>query len=230
MKHRLTALVVVLTLASLTLAFAQATPDSAKKAEPQKAAVMEKAEKAHMEKAGKAGMNETVMQRINGANTLKTLAGLLQTAGLDAELGGTGEYTVFAPSDEAFAKIPADTLNALKQDKARLTELLKAHIVAGKRIGMRELAKMKGQSVKAESGAELGIGDSGGKLMIGHAGMTGVNLPASNGAIHEIDTVLMPGMTSASTATKTAPAMKATEKMEKKQAKNAAAAQKDEAK
>jgi transforming growth factor-beta-induced protein len=208
MGHRVTGLAVVLAIATASFSFAQATPTATK-----------------VEKAKPGMAHETVVQRINSASTLKTFADLLKTAGMDAELGGTGEYTVFAPNDAAFAKIPADTLNALKQDKARLTEILKAHIVSGKRIGMRDLANMKGQTIKTESGSELSITEVGGRLMIGHAGLGGTNIPASNGAIHEIDTVLMPGMTTGTTSMiKAAPSTKSTEKKMKQRATNAAKA------
>lgn len=228
MKHRISVFAVLFAFALSTLTFAQAAPDSVKKAEPAKSAVIEKS--ARVEKPGwgnatKSGMKEeTLVQRIHSASSLKTFAELIKAADLEKTLEGTGEFTVFAPNDEAFKKIPAETLNALKQDKAKLTEVLKNHIIAGKRIGRLDLAKMKGQKIKAASGMELTVADVKGKWMVGGAGLTGLNLLTVNGPIHEIDAVIMPGAVAAPTAVKTSatettPSQKAPVKEEQKEEK-----------
>ncbi|HEY3296816.1 MAG TPA: fasciclin domain-containing protein [bacterium] len=207
MKHRLSVLITVVAFAFATVAFAQTAPDSVKKAEPAiKHHKVEATEKSGMEKPAKPGkMQETLLQRINSAKSLSTFASLLKEADLEKTLEGPGEYTVFAPSDEAFKALPAETMNSLKQDKAKLADVLKNHIVAGKRISRMELAKMKGQKVTAQSGLALAIAQTGGKWMIGNAALSGVNLKSTNGPIHEVDSVITAGEAAAAPMEKTVP-------------------------
>jgi uncharacterized surface protein with fasciclin (FAS1) repeats len=122
-----------------------------------------------------------------GAGTFKTLAAALGAAGLVDTLKGAGPFTVFAPTDAAFAKIPKADLDALLAGKAKLTAVLTYHVVAGK-----VMAKdVKAGKVKTVQGSELTIGTAGGVTVDG-AKVTATDIAASNGVIHVIDSVVMP--------------------------------------
>jgi uncharacterized surface protein with fasciclin (FAS1) repeats len=122
------------------------------------------------------------------AGSFKTLATALTEAGLVNTLKGPGPFTVFAPTDEAFAKIPKDQLDALLKDKAKLTAVLTYHVVPG-----RVLAKdVKSGAVKTVQGQDLTVKVSGGKVMVDSATVTKTDITASNGVIHVIDTVVLP--------------------------------------
>jgi uncharacterized surface protein with fasciclin (FAS1) repeats len=196
MKRRVIvlAVAVMVMFALSAAAFAQTAPDSVKKAETPKPAKVEKAEnsgKPGMAKLGHNGMKEeSLVDRINSASTLKTFAELLKTADLEKTLE-TGEFTVFAPTDDAFKKIPADALTALKQDKAKLAEVLKNHIVAGKKLGMGQFTKMKGEKIKTESGMELSVQNVNGRWTVADVPLSGVDMRTLNGPIHEVDGVIM---------------------------------------
>ena len=121
------------------------------------------------------------------AGSFKTLAAALQAAGLVDTLKGKGPFTVFAPTDEAFAKIPKADLDALLKDKAKLTAVLTYHVVAGK-----VMAKdIKPGKVKTVQGSELTLATTGG-VTVDAAKVTAADVAADNGVIHVIDTVLMP--------------------------------------
>jgi uncharacterized surface protein with fasciclin (FAS1) repeats len=121
------------------------------------------------------------------AGNFKTLATALQAAGLVETLKGKGPFTVFAPTDEAFAKVPKDKLDALLKDKVKLTEVLTYHVVPGK-----VLAKdVKASKVKTVQGSELTITTDGG-VKVDAANVTKTDIMADNGVIHVIDTVVMP--------------------------------------
>ncbi|KNZ34164.1 MAG: hypothetical protein AD742_01810 [Methylibium sp. NZG] len=122
-----------------------------------------------------------------GAGNFKTLAAALTAAGLVDTLKGKGPFTVFAPTDEAFAKIPKADLDKLLADKAKLTAVLTYHVVPGK-----VMAKdVKAGKVKTVQGSELTIGTTGG-VMVDKAKVTATDIVADNGVIHVIDSVLMP--------------------------------------
>jgi uncharacterized surface protein with fasciclin (FAS1) repeats len=122
-----------------------------------------------------------------GAGTFKTLATALQAAGLIDTLKGKGPFTVFAPTDEAFAKIPKAQLDALLADKAKLTAVLTYHVVPGK-----VMAKdVKAGKVKTVQGSELTVATTGGVTVDG-AKVVKTDIAASNGVIHVIDSVVMP--------------------------------------
>ena len=122
-----------------------------------------------------------------GAGTFKTLATALTAAGLIDTLKGKGPFTVFAPSDEAFAKIPKAQLDALLADKAKLTAVLTYHVVPGK-----VMAKdVKAGKVKTVQGSELTLATAGG-VMVDGAKVTATDIVADNGVIHVIDSVVMP--------------------------------------
>lgn len=121
------------------------------------------------------------------AGSFKTLVAAVQAAGLVDTLKGPGPFTVFAPSDEAFAKIPKDKLDALIKDKAALTKVLTYHVVPGK-----VMAKdVKAGKVKTVQGQEVTLATAGGVTIDG-AKIVATDVAASNGVIHVIDTVIMP--------------------------------------
>jgi len=122
-----------------------------------------------------------------GAGSFKTLATALGAAGLVDTLKGKGPYTVFAPNDAAFAKIPKADLDALLKDKAKLTAVLTYHVVPGKVMA----ADVKAGKVKTVQGSELTITTSNG-VMVNNAKVIKTDIVADNGVIHVIDTVLMP--------------------------------------
>lgn len=121
------------------------------------------------------------------AGSFKTLATALQAAGLIETLKGKGPFTVFAPTDEAFAKIPKDQLDALLKDKAKLTAVLTYHVVPGKVMA----ADVKAGKVKTVQGGELTVATAGG-VMVDNAKVVKTDIVADNGVIHVIDTVVLP--------------------------------------
>ncbi len=124
------------------------------------------------------------------AGTFKTLVAAIQAADLVTQLKGAGPYTVFAPTDAAFAKIPKADLDALIKDKPKLTKVLTHHVFAGN-ANSGDLAMLKDLSVA--SGGRLPIVVLGkGRFTIGGATVIKADIAASNGLIHVIDTVLIP--------------------------------------
>ena len=121
------------------------------------------------------------------AGSFKTLAAALTAAGLIETLKGKGPFTVFAPTDEAFAKLPAGTLDALLKDKAKLTAVLTYHVVPGKVMA----ADVKAGQVKTVQGGSLTVATSGG-VTVNQAKVTATDIVADNGVIHVIDSVVMP--------------------------------------
>ena len=122
------------------------------------------------------------------AGNFKTLATALQAAGLVETLKGEGPFTVFAPTDEAFAKLPAGTLEALLKDKQRLAAILTYHVVPG-RVMAADVVKMT--AAKTVQGGSLAIGADKGVTVDG-AKVVKTDIQAGNGVIHVMDTVLMP--------------------------------------
>ena len=125
------------------------------------------------------------------AGSFKTLATALQAAGLVDTLKGPGPFTVFAPTDAAFAKLPAGTVeNLLKpENKAKLAAILEYHVVPG-RVPAEQVTGMS--SATTANGQPLAIKVEGGSVMIGAARVTKTDILCSNGVIHVIDTVLLP--------------------------------------
>ena len=132
-----------------------------------------------------------VVDTAAAAGDFKTLATALKAAGLVETLKGKGPFTVFAPTDAAFAKLPKETLADLLKpaNKAKLTKILTYHVLPKKEMGT-DLAKMK-MAVTVE-GSDLRISDKDGKLMVGKAHVGKSDIMCTNGVIHVIDTVLMP--------------------------------------
>jgi uncharacterized surface protein with fasciclin (FAS1) repeats len=121
------------------------------------------------------------------AGSFKTLVAAVQAAGLVDTLKSPGPFTVFAPTDEAFAKIPKETLDGLLKDKAALAKILTYHVVSGK-----VMAKdVKPGMVKTVQGQDITLATTGGVTVNG-AKVVAADVAASNGVIHAIDTVIMP--------------------------------------
>jgi uncharacterized surface protein with fasciclin (FAS1) repeats len=125
------------------------------------------------------------------AGSFTTLATALKAAGLVDTLKGEGPFTVFAPTDEAFAKLPAGTVDTLlkPENKAKLVSILTYHVVPG-RIMAADVTKMK--AAKTLQGGSLKIAAANGTVMVDKATVAKADIAASNGVIHVIDTVLMP--------------------------------------
>jgi uncharacterized surface protein with fasciclin (FAS1) repeats len=137
--------------------------------------------------ASVAAQAKDVVDTAVAAGNFKTLATALTEAGLVGTLKGKGPFTVFAPTDAAFAKIPKADLDALLKDKAKLTAVLTYHVVPG-----TVMAKdVKAGKVKTVQGSELTISTTGG-VMVDNAKVTATDIVADNGVIHVIDTVVMP--------------------------------------
>jgi uncharacterized surface protein with fasciclin (FAS1) repeats len=123
------------------------------------------------------------------AGSFKTLAKLLTDADLIGVMKGPGPYTVFAPTDDAFAKVPADVLAGLGKDKAKLQEVLKYHVLTSKwTTDDIKLVKQTG----TVQGKSVAFGSSGGVLTVNGARVVKPNVNCTNGMIHVIDAVLLP--------------------------------------
>ena len=132
-------------------------------------------------------MAQDIVDTAVKAGNFKTLVAAAQAAGLVDTLKGTGPFTVFAPTDEAFAKIPKATLDGLLADKAALAKVLTYHVVPGK-----VMAKdVKAGKVKTVQGQDLTVTTNMG-VMVDQSKVVATDVAASNGVIHAIDTVLMP--------------------------------------
>jgi uncharacterized surface protein with fasciclin (FAS1) repeats len=125
------------------------------------------------------------------AGSFKTLAKALEAADLVSTLKGAGPFTVFAPTDEAFARLPAGTLESLlkPENKARLQRILTHHVVPGK-VMAADVVKL--QTAKTVSGDTLAVVSRNGGVTVGNARVVKTDIPASNGVIHVIDTVILP--------------------------------------
>lgn len=122
------------------------------------------------------------------AGSFKTLLKAAEAAGLVSTLKGEGPLTVFAPTDEAFAKLPPGTIEGLLEDREKLSAILKYHVVPGK-ITAQKVTEQK--SLKTAQGKELAVDLTGG-VKVGKARVVKTDIEASNGVIHVIDSVLLP--------------------------------------
>jgi uncharacterized surface protein with fasciclin (FAS1) repeats len=136
-----------------------------------------------------AATDKNIVETAVAAGQFKTLASLLQQADLADTLAGKGAYTVFAPTDAAFAKVPKSTLDALAQDKAKLRSVLLYHVAKGK-LTASKVAKRK--SIKTLNGERLRVRVRAGKVRVDGATVTSADVRASNGVIHVINKVLIP--------------------------------------
>jgi uncharacterized surface protein with fasciclin (FAS1) repeats len=139
---------------------------------------------------GMAMAEKDIVETAVAAGTFNTLARALTAAGLIETLKGPGPFTVFAPTDAAFAKIPAATLNALLADRAKLIAVLTYHVVPGAVMASQVVGLSDATTVQ---GGKVGIRVVNGKVMLnGNSTVTATDIKAKNGVIHVIDTVLMP--------------------------------------
>jgi uncharacterized surface protein with fasciclin (FAS1) repeats len=139
--------------------------------------------------SARPGAQRTVVQTAVAAGQFKTLAKLLKRAGLVSTLQKPGPYTVFAPTDAAFKKVPKATLAALLQDKAALKAVLLYHVVAG-RVTAARVVKLR--SAKTANGAKVRIRVDGSNVFVNRSKVTKADVKASNGVIHVINRVLIP--------------------------------------
>ncbi len=130
-----------------------------------------------------------IIETAIAAGSFTTLAKAIEAAGLTETLKGEGPFTVFAPTDQAFAKLPKGALEALLKDEAKLTAILTYHVVSGS-VMSKDVAGMS--SAKTVNGKTLSIKAGKGKVMVNTATVTAADIVASNGVIHVIDQVLMP--------------------------------------
>ena len=142
------------------------------------------------------GSTKTIVQVATEAGSFKTLLAAVQAAGLADTLQGAGPFTVFAPNDAAFAKLPAGTLDGLLADKAELTSILTYHVVSG-RVSSADLIKTNGAKPATVNGQPLDVVVAGGKVTVNDANVVTADVAASNGVIHIIDAVLLPTAASA---------------------------------
>ena len=138
---------------------------------------------------GSATQQRTIAQTAAGSPQFSTLTTLLKKAGLVSTLGRSGPYTVFAPTNAAFAKVPKQTLNALLADKAKLKAVLLYHVVPGK-VTAAKVVKLT--SAKTANGERVRIRVKGSAVYVNGARVTKADVMAVNGVIHVIDSVLVP--------------------------------------
>jgi uncharacterized surface protein with fasciclin (FAS1) repeats len=143
---------------------------------------------AHCGKCGHGSAAKDIVDTAVAAGQFETLVTAVKAAGLVETLKSDGPFTVFAPTDEAFAKLPKGTIKALLADPDRLGAILKYHVVPG-RVMAADVVKLS--SAKTALGQSLNIKSSGG-VMIGNANVVKTDIETSNGVIHVIDTVLIP--------------------------------------
>ena len=138
-----------------------------------------------------AAADKNIVETAIAAGSFKTLVKALQAADLVSTLNGAGPFTVFAPTDEAFAKLPAGTLESLlkPENKTKLQRILTSHVVSGK-VMAADVVKIK--SAKAVSGATLAVASRDGGVTIDGAKVVKTDIAATNGVIHVIDTVIVP--------------------------------------
>jgi uncharacterized surface protein with fasciclin (FAS1) repeats len=138
-------------------------------------------------------MNKTVVEIAAGNKDFSTLVAAVKAAGLVETLSGKGPFTVFAPTNDAFAKLPKGTVEELlkPENKEKLTAILTYHVVAGK-VMAADAIKLDGKNAATVNKQEIAIKVKDGKVMINDATVTAADIVGSNGVIHVIDTVLLP--------------------------------------
>ena len=139
-----------------------------------------------------ARTSQNIVQVASGAPQFSTLVSLIKKAGLVNTLSGKGPFTVLAPTNAAFAKVPKATLNKIASNKAMLTKVLTYHVIAGK-APASAVVKLNGQDVKTVEGSTIAVSVMGGKVYLnGKTKVTKTDIMASNGVIHQINQVLLP--------------------------------------
>jgi uncharacterized surface protein with fasciclin (FAS1) repeats len=136
-----------------------------------------------------AAQEKDIVETAVAAGSFKTLVTAVQAAGLVETLKGKGPFTVFAPTDEAFAKLPAGTVEGLLKDTAKLKAILLYHVVPGKVLAA-DVVKLK--EAKTAEGSTAPIMVMGNQVMVGNAHVVKADIATSNGVIHVIDTVILP--------------------------------------
>lgn len=134
-------------------------------------------------------MSADLIETASTSGTFKTFLAAAKTAGIAETLKTGGPYTVFAPSDSAFDKLPPGTVESLMKDKTRLAQLLSHHVIPGKVT----VAEVKPGKVTTLQGDELTLKSDNGKVTVNTANVIQSDLIADNGVIHEIDSVVLPG-------------------------------------
>lgn len=153
--------------------------------------------------AASAQEKKDIVETAVAAGQFKTLAAALTAADLIPVLKGPGPFTVFAPTDDAFAKLPAGTVEALLKDKAKLTAILTYHVVPGKVLAA-DVVKLS--SAKSVQGSPITITVKDGKVLVNQANVVKTDIMTSNGVIHVIDAVILPPTASSQAApTETTP-------------------------
>jgi uncharacterized surface protein with fasciclin (FAS1) repeats len=135
-------------------------------------------------------MSKNIVETAREAGSFTTLLAAVDAAGLGETLAGGGPFTVFAPSDEAFAKLPDGTVESLLADRARLTDVLTYHVVPG-RVTAAVAAGLSSASTVQGSDLPISTGDG---VHVGDASVVSADIEASNGVIHVIDRVLLPAV------------------------------------
>ena len=133
-------------------------------------------------------MSKNIVETANEAGSFTILLAAVDAAGLSDTLADGGPFTVFAPTDDAFAKLPMGTIESLLADRAKLTDVLTYHVVPG-RVTAADAATLS--SAPTVQGSALPIATNGG-VHVGDAKVVGADIEASNGVIHVIDRVLLP--------------------------------------
>jgi uncharacterized surface protein with fasciclin (FAS1) repeats len=129
-----------------------------------------------------------LLETASSSGSFKTFLAAVKAAGIADTLKNSGPYTIFAPTDSAFEKLPPGTFNSLMKDKAKLTEMLEHHVIPGKVT----IADVKPGKVKTLQGDLLTLTSDNGKVTVDNANVIQSDVIADNGIIHEIDTVVLP--------------------------------------
>ena len=140
-----------------------------------------------------AADKKDIVDTAAGADNFKTLVAAVKAAGLVDTLKGDGPFTVLAPTDEAFAKLPAGTVESLlkPENKDKLVAILTYHVIPGKAM-KADVAKLDGQSVKTVQGSPVKVAVGEGGVTINNAKVVATDIECTNGVIHVIDTVILP--------------------------------------
>ncbi len=157
------------------------------------AGLMLSATSASAQAAAHSGMkmDKTIVDVAVENGSFNTLVTALKAADLVGALSGKGPFTVFAPTDAAFAKLPAGTIDALLKDPKKLASILTYHVVSGK-VMAADVIKGNGAKPATLNGAALDITVKGGKVYVNGAQVTTADVVGSNGVIHVIDAVVLP--------------------------------------
>ena len=140
---------------------------------------------------GKSQPKQNIVETAVAAGSFKTLVAAVQAAGLADTLSAPGPYTVFAPTDEAFAKLPAGTVESLlkPENREKLRAILTYHVVPGN-VMAKDVASLN--KAKTVNGQSVKIKVDGANVMVDNANVVKTDIAASNGVIHVIDTVILP--------------------------------------